>query len=163
VANTISSVEELTAAGYATEYTDMVVNCPIVPDGSTADLRLAGEDPGLTTGWYGGELIYYFNFLEAPLTLAADEVPTSPIFVTFNINPDQPDGGPASGFVTEPGTDQTHNVVATLPDDAGYSPLWGVHPYDNQYFDQVTDLMSALDVGNYGHVANVNCPIVFIQ
>lgn len=163
VANTISSLQELMDAGYSTEYTDVIVNCPIVPEGSTAILRLSGGVTGLTTGWYKGELVFYFNFVEAPLMTVADAVPTSPIYVAFNINPDQPGGGPASGFMTEPGSDQTHNVVATLPGDQGYSPLWGVHPYDNQFFDQVMDLATAVAVGNFGHAANVNCPIVFIQ
>ncbi len=164
VANTITSAAELTAAGYDTEFTTILVNCPIVPEGSTAELRLSGEDTGLTTGWHDGELIFYFNFLEAPLTTVGEgAVPTSPIFVAFNINPDQEGGGPASGFMVEPGTMQTHNVVATIPDDAGYSPLWDVHPYDNQLFAQVMDLASASAIQNYGHVANVNCPIVFIQ
>jgi hypothetical protein len=164
VANTVTSAAELVAAGYATEFTDMVVNCPIVPEGSTATLRLAGGDSGMTRGWYKGELVFYFNFTEAPLTLTgAGTVETSPIFVTFNVNPDQPGGGPPSGFMTEPGTDQTHNVLATIPGDAGYSPLWGVHPYDNQFFGQVVDLQSATAIENFGHVANVNCPVVFIQ
>lgn len=81
--------------------------------------------------------------------------------MTFNINPGEPGGGPASGFMREPGTDQTHNVVATLPGDAGYSPLWHVNVYDNAEFDAVTDLSSAqaatLLVDGAGHV---NCPIV---
>ena len=164
VANTVTSAAELVAAGYTTEFTDIAVNCPIVPEGSTAALRLAGADSGLTRGWYKGELVFYFNFTEAPLTISdAGLVPTSPIFVTFNVNPDQPGGGPPSGFMTEPGTDQTHNVLATLPGDAGYSPLWGVHPYDNQFFGQVVDLQSATAIENFGHVANVNCPVVLIQ
>ncbi|MEJ2202794.1 MAG: hypothetical protein P8170_01655 [Gemmatimonadota bacterium] len=164
VANTITGAQELVEAGYTTEFTDIVVNCPIVPEGSTASMRLGGGDTGLVQGWYKGELVFYFNFVEAPLTLSdAGTVPTSPIFVTFNINPDQPGGGPPSGFMTEPGTDQTHNVLATAPGDQGYSPLWGVHPYDNQFFDQVLDLTSAAAIENFGHVANVNCPVVFVQ
>jgi hypothetical protein len=164
VANSITSASELVAAGYDTEFTTILVNCPIVPEGSTAQLRLGGGDTGLTTGWYKGELVFYFNFVEAPLAITgAGTIPTSPIFVTFNVNPDQPGGGPGSGFMTEAGTEQTHNVVATVPADDGYSPLWGVHPYDNQFFDQVMDLASAQAIQNYGHVANVNCPIVFMQ
>jgi hypothetical protein len=164
IANSATSTQDLVDAGYDMEFTDMLVNCPIVPEGSTADLRLDGGDTGLVQGWYKGEVVYYFNFVEAPLAVTeAGTIPTSPIFVAFNINPDQPGGGPASGFMTEPGTDQTHNVLATLPGDVGYSPLWGVHPYDNQYFDQVTDLASAQAVENFGHAADVNCPVVFIQ
>jgi hypothetical protein len=164
LANSATSAQDLVDAGYDMEFTDMVVNCPIVPDGSTADERLNGGDTGLVEGWYEGEVVYYFNFVEAPLTLTeTNTIATSPIFVAFNINPDQPGGGPASGFMTEPGTDQTHNILATLPDDVGYSPLWDVHPYDNQDFEQVTDLASAQAVGDFGHAANVNCQVVFIE
>jgi len=35
---------------------------------------------------------------------------TAPIYVTFNITPDKPNGGAASGLETEPGSMQTHNV-----------------------------------------------------
>ena len=127
---------------------------------------MASEGPGangLTQGWYKDQLVFYFDFNEAPLTAAADgSVPTSPIFVTFNVDPDQAGGGPASGFMAQGSSAQTHNVVATIPGDAGYSPLWGVHPYRNQYFDQVFDLTSAQAIDNFGHVANVNCPVVFV-
>jgi hypothetical protein len=164
VANAVTSVQGLVAAGYATDYTDILVNCPVVPDGSTAELRFAGEDNGLTRGWHDGTLIYYFNFFEAPLSTTANgAVPTSDIFVTFNVNPDQPGGGPGSGFMVEGGTTQTHNVVETIPGDVAYSPLWDVMPYDNASFAQVTDLASARAAPNFGLAAVVNCPIVFAQ
>ncbi len=164
IPNQVTSVQDLVNAGYATEYTDILVNCPVVPDGSTAVMRLAGEDNGLTKGWHDGELIYYFNFLEAPLTTTdGGAVPTSDIFVTFNVNPDQEGGGPASGFMVEAGTAQTHNVVETIPGDALYSPLWDVMPYDNASFDTVSDLTSAQAAPTFGLAAVVNCPIVFVM
>jgi hypothetical protein len=168
VANTITSVSELMSYGYSTERTNMVVNCPIVPDGSTADLRLNGADNGLVRGWYKDQVVYYFDFSEKMITV--DLPPTghpdmilSDIFVTFNINPGDPGGGPPSGFMTESGTDQTHNVVETLPDDAGYSPLWDVDVYDNADFDSVTNLASAQAASILATgVALVNCPVVDI-
>ena len=38
-------------------------------------------------------------------------------------NPGMDGGASASGFVTEHGTGQTHNVPETLPGDETYSPL----------------------------------------
>ena len=165
VANTITNYEQIVDAEYDIEETTILVNCPVVPEGSTAKLRLAGEDPGLTTGWYKGMLVNYFNFSEkALMTNESDMVPTSPIYVTFNINPDIEGGGPGSGFVTESGSDQTHNVPSTLPMDAGYSPLWSVNVYDNADFANVKDLETAVAANLLATgVANVNCPIVKID
>lgn len=141
----------------------MLVNCSVVPDGSTATLRLDGKGVGLVEGWYKDQVVSYFDFSEAPLTTTADQVPLSPIHVTFNVNPAEEGGGPASGFVTESDGETTHNVVATLPGDDGYSPLWLVHVYDNTAFDDVSDLASAQAATELAAgVATVNCPIVDI-
>ncbi len=169
VANSITNVGELMDSGYPIEATGMIVNCPVVPDGSTAELRLTDEDPGLTMGWYEDQVIYYFNFSEKMLSVTPPaegqpEVPTADILVTFNVNPDQPDGGPASGFMTEMGSGQTHNVVAALPSDPGYSPLWDVDVYDNAAFSSVSDLASAQAAPTLAmSVALVNCPIVSVE
>ncbi len=161
VANTISSYEAIVAAGLTTEPLDALVNCPIVPEGSTASLRYGGADSGLVRGWYADEIVYYFEFGEAALTISGAGVPLSPIYVTFNINPDQEGGGPPSGFVTEEGSDQTHNVIATLPGDADYSPLWLVNIYDNAEFDNVADLATAEAATILASgAATVNCPVV---
>jgi len=162
VANTVTSFSQISDSGYTVEETTILVNCPVVPEGSTAKLRLNGESPELTVGWYRGMVVYYFNFSEkALMTNEMDMVPTSPIYVTFNINPDMPDGGPSSGFVTDQKTGRTHNVTATLPADAAYSPLWWVSVYDNADFDSVSDLASAQAANILASgVANVNCPIV---
>lgn len=162
-ANTFTGAEEL--ADLPMEPTETLVNCPIVPEGSTATLRYTDESPELTQGWYNGAVVFYFNFSEAALMTTDDEmVPTSPIYVTFNINPDEEGGGPPSGFVTEPESAQTHNVPATLPEDAGYSPLWSVNVYDNADFDMVEDLATAQAATILGTgVALVNCPIVSVM
>ena len=39
VANTVTSYDEIVSKGYAVEKTTTLVNCPIVPNGSTASLR----------------------------------------------------------------------------------------------------------------------------
>jgi len=73
-------------------------------------------------------------------------------------------GGPPSGFKTEAATGRTHNVVATLPSDESYSPLWWVSAYDNADFDMVSDLTSA-EAANIlaSGIATVNCPVVMIE
>jgi hypothetical protein len=164
VANSITNVDDLMDAGFDMEELDVLVNCPIVPDGSTAELRIGDGSNGLVQGWYDDMVVYYFSFEEAPLEVTGrDEVPLAPIFVTFNVNPDE-GGGPPSGFVTEDGSDQTHNVLTVLPEDAGYSPLWSVNVYDNADFDSVSDLDSVMDAEQLDEgVANVNCPIVSIE
>ncbi|QQS36625.1 MAG: T9SS type A sorting domain-containing protein [Ignavibacteriales bacterium] len=162
VANTVTKVSEITAGSYPIDTKDIIVNCPIVPFGSTALLRYNEmEDPGLTRGWYETQVVYYFNFSEKALMVTGTGmVPVSPIYVTFNINPGEPGGGPPSGFKSD-GTGRTHNVPATLPEDDSYSPLWVVNIYDNADFDMVHDLASA-QMANIlaAGAAIVNCPIV---
>lgn len=160
-ANTVTSADQLMEADFSVTATDTVKNCPVVPEGSTASMRYGDGDAGLVEGWYEGQVVSYFLFEEAPLTRTDSGVPVSPIYVAFNTNPGEEGGGPPSGFMTEADSDQTHNVVATLPGDERYSPLWLVNVYDNADFASVEDLESAtdatlLDAG----VATVNCPVV---
>jgi len=164
VANSITSFEDLMASGYAIETVDALVNCPVVPDGSSAKLSLGGSGNQLVRGWYQGMIVYYFSFEEAPLQVTgAGLVPLSPIYVTFNINPGEDGGGPPSGFVMQDNSPQTHNVVETLPSDEDYSPLWLVNIYANSDFDSVSDLTSAMDAEILdAGAAMVNCPIVSI-
>ena len=168
VANTVTSVDQVAAAAYPTEATSMLVNCPVVPDGSTATLRYTSAEPtGLQRGWYKHQIVKYFTFAERPLsTTTSGGVPLSDIFVTFNVNPDpnNPMSGPPSGFETEPGTMQTHNVPETLPEDAAYSPLWKVDVYDHSSFASVANLMTAMAAPLLAPgAAIVNCPIVAKQ
>jgi hypothetical protein len=163
VANTIASLSEIRAAGYTITPTNSLVNCPVVPAGSTASLRLGGGAPGLTQGWYRDQVVNYFNFTEATLTLTSGDVPTAPIYVTFNINPDQPNGGPPSGFETETGSMQTHNVAAALPGQSGYSPLWAVGIYDDADFSSVANLTTAMAATLVAAGPLVNCPIVSVE
>jgi hypothetical protein len=162
VANTITKVSEIISGSYPIEETDILVNCPIVPDSSTAMLRYNNNpDTGLTRGWYETQVVFYFNFSEHALMVdGSGMVPLSPIYVTFNINPGEPGGGPPSGFMTD-STGRAHNVTATLPEDLAYSPFWFVNIYDNADFGMVHDLASA-QIANIlvMGAANVNCPIV---
>ena len=163
-ANTITSAAEIASAGLTTASTTKLVNCPVVPAGSTAALRLNGESNELHRGWYRGQVVTYFTFSESDLmTDGEGKVPVSDIYVTFNANPSEsdPSSGPPSGFVTESGSDQAHNVVETLPASSLYSPLWDVNVYDNADFGAVSNLASAQGSHVLAEgVAQVNCPIV---
>ncbi len=166
-ANTVTSYQDILDGGYTINPTTLIVNCPVVPEGSVARKRyLSSEDPGLTRGWYKDMVVFYFNFSEKELMAHSGQVPVSDIFVSFNINPDMDGGGPPSGFKTEDGmaTGQTHNVAETIPTDAEYSPLWDVDIYDNKDFDVVMDFASASSatIMAMGAVI-VNCPIVTVN
>jgi hypothetical protein len=166
VANTITSYEELVTSGFQIEKTNDLVNCPVVPNNSTATKRLNNGAAGLVRGWYKGMVVYYFNFLERPLSVTASgSVPLAPIYVTFNINPNQANGGPDSGFKTESVTSpQTHNVLGAVPSDAGYAPLWTVKVYDNASFANVLNLTTAVAAPLLApNAGSVNCPVVSIQ
>jgi hypothetical protein len=170
IANTVTSFEEIEEEKYPREITERIINCPVVPEGSTAKLRYRSEE-SITThqGWYKGKAAFYFTFEEKELSESLPpngypNVSFSIIMVTFNINPDLTGGGPPSGFVTEPGSDQTHNVLETLPEDDTYSPLWIVDIYDNADFDTVSDWESAIsaEILETG-VMMVNCPVVSVE
>lgn len=163
VANTIADAATLFDAGYKMEQTGTLRNMPVVPDKSRASMRLKHESAELQRAWYRGQVAKFFSFDEAPLSAAGSTVPLSPIYVTFNVNPGEPNGGPGSGFRTEPNSAQTHNVPFTLPGDLGYSPLWLVAVYDNADFPSVHDKASALKAKVLAPgAATVNCPIVFV-
>lgn len=164
VANAITSVDEIRAGGYHLEATTTIVNCPVVPEGSVARLRFAGGASPLTHGWYRGQVVAYFNFDEATITTTSTgTVPVVPIWVTFNVNPNQTGGGPASGFKTETGSLQTHNVASVLPTTPGYSPLWSVIPFNNSAFATVHDATTATAAPLFTAAGNVNCPIVAVS
>lgn len=159
VPNSLTSENEVLSSGYKITKTNSIVNCPVVPFGSTAARSAkASIASALTIGWYKGQAVAYFNFAEKELTTtSANQVPTSPIYVMFNDNA----VGPASGFRTETANpSQTHNVLATIPSDASYSPLWNVLVLDNKNFNAVTNLATATSIAASAAGATVNCPIV---
>ncbi len=169
-ANMVTSYEQIIDFGFDTERTNRIINCPIVPAGSEADLRYRdAESNELFSGWYKSKLIYYFTFEEKELVVNLPEtgspyVPISGILVTFNVNPGLPGGGPASGPVTEADSDQTHNVLETMPEDEDYSPLWSVDVYDNADFNNVNDWESATNATILATgVMHVNCPVVAVD
>ncbi|WP_436933965.1 hypothetical protein [Halovenus marina] len=165
-ANTATSVADISAADYDIEQTNVIKNCPVVPEGSTAAKHYGDDHDGapVVEGWYDGSVVSYFLFEEDTIESMNGSVPLSPIYVSFNTNPGEDGGGPPSGFMTEEMSSQTHNVVATLPGSGGYSPLWSVNIYDNADFDAVSDLSSATDATILAeNQATVNCPVVSVE
>ena len=77
------------------EKTNTLQNMPVVPDKSTAKARLKGESTELQGAWYQGQVAKFISFEEA--CLSGGDVLLSPIYVTFNVNPDQPNGGLVRG------------------------------------------------------------------
>ena len=164
VSNSLTSEAEILASKYKIVTTNDIVNCPVVPFGSTAARsNVAGKASELTFGWYKGKAVAYFNFPEPDglKTTAEGLVPISRIYVMFNIdpNPSNPASGPASGFLHEAGSAQTHNVLGT-PEGAILTPLWDVRVISNVNFDSVTNLATALSFPSVKANANVNCPVV---
>jgi len=169
-ANMITSYQQVIDFGLETERTNRIINCPVVPEGSSAHLRyLSSESSELVRGWYKNKIVYYFTFEEKQMMVNLPEtgspyIPISGIIVTFTVNPGLPGGGPPSGMVTEDGSDQTHNVLETMPEDELYSPLWSVDVYDNADFENVTDWESASQANILATgVMHVNCPVVSVE
>ncbi len=160
VANSLTSEAEILASNYAHTKTDIIVNCPVVPFGSTAARsNVASTASKLTLGWYKGKAVSYFEFSESSYTVTTSGmVKISPIYVMFNDDAE----GPPSGFKVETGTMQTHNVLATLPADASYSPLWSVQVIRNANFASVKDLQTATALTSMAPSGSpsVNCPVV---
>lgn len=165
VPDALRDASEILRAGFALHATSRIVNRPIVPPRSRARERLNGGSAELEAGWFRGAPVTWFRFDEASLVAGpGGEVPTSPISVAFNTNPDEPNGGPASGFRTEADHTQTHNVTSSLPGDADYSPLWLVSVYDSAAFPGVVDEATVRAAPFKARdVARVNCPVVFVR
>jgi hypothetical protein len=161
VPNEVTSRAEIEARGYPSEPTEVLVNRPVVPGGSSATRRLGGASTEAERAWYRGGVVHYFRFDEVALT--GDLVPLATIYVSFNVNPNLEGGGPASGFRREPASAQTHNVLEVLPGQRGYSPLWAVSVYDQADFDTVRDIDSVPSALLASDVAHVNCPVVALD
>ncbi len=151
VAGSITNASQLRALHVETSAS--VVDCPIVPRGTTARGGHGVAPPEVRELSVRGQRVTCLHF-GPDLTLDGDRVPTSPIYVTF-----ASEAGPASGFRTEAQTPQTHNVVMSVPGDVDYSPLWAVHIYDRQAFDRVHDANTAIAAPVAGKGPLVNCPI----
>ncbi|CAN5210339.1 hypothetical protein BH11MYX1_BH11MYX1_21080 [soil metagenome] len=130
-----------------------LLDCPVVPHGSTAR-----ESEGVAAA-VPTQLLYRGVTVDCLLfgdPLKCDKVPTSPIYVTFGHEPE-------AGFKRVGSTPQTHNVVFSVPGDSAYSPLWDVHIYDERAFELVHDASSAAKARLVRAGPLVNCPIVTVE
>ncbi len=172
VPNSVTSEDEIFKANYQLIPTTCILNCPIVPFGSTASLRLNGGVSGTLKGWIRDSLFAYFTFQEAPTkgvirgsgtSNPGAIAPVDSIYVFFADN----QKGPGSGFDTVAGSkNQEHNVVGLIPGQIGYSALWSVNVVDNSVFDKFGTIHSinSINPNILAHnVALVNCPVVEIK
>ena len=155
VPDSVRSLADIEAAGFELQRTGTIVNCPIVPHGSAA--QLAAREG---VGWYKGKHVQYFSFETTESSVVNPDsldVPYAVVRVIFE------DNDPTKGMKSEPGTGNTHNVFDTLPGDDLYRALWRHDFVDEAEFDSVSDWNSSkaareVDVG-MDHIL-VNCPIV---
>jgi hypothetical protein len=158
VANTITSVEDVTAAveaGSATmTETTRIENWSMVPKGTMAAKKFAGNAVTGHRAWFKDQVAHFMLFDTELEVTDADTVPTSGIIVIFanDMNPDM-------GFAHD-GTGQTHNSLETVPGDPGYSSYWDHSMGSLTGFDGVTDFASATANISGKLPVIVNCPVV---
>lgn len=150
VPNSIRSLADAVASGYAIEETGIVVNCPVVNPGAT----IQGSSATPTVGWYRGREVSYFDH-GAASPAEGSIVGDAPIYAFF-----QADGTSVAG---------QRNVIDALPGEPGYSDLWRVVKVvvDAAYVpDSLRDARSILAASEVGQVSlettaiYVNCPVV---
>ncbi len=163
--NTLTSLADIQAAEAETTITEKIMNCVIVPDGSTASLRFDVTDAvGLHDGWYRDQIVRYLLF-ENPESRATAEFGGQEISAPVNYAFFDNDRDPVDGFATD-GSGSTHNVVTRLPEQEGYSPLWALRVFKLNVFDRVQSVGSAQDndhednVLPLAEVLIVNAPVV---
>src|ERR671915_677957 len=140
--DSITSKEQLDAAGYEIAATDMLVNCPIVAQGTTLE---GGEE--LVQGWHDGEQVFYPDF--------GQNIPAAiPIWVFITGMDEQ--GNPQ--FV-----EGQNNIIDAVPGDPGYSAFWRVNLVTVPEGYDPNSIRSAAEVQAAGFTITVtdmvvNCP-----
>jgi hypothetical protein len=143
VPDSVKSVADVMSGGYEVTETDMFVNCPVVPEGTTLE---GGE--ALVQGWYNNEAVFYPDFgANAPVAI--------PIWVF--ITGMAPDGSPQ--FV-----EGQMNIIDAVPEDPGYSAFWRVNLVTAPAGYEANMLKSADEIREMQYTVeqtdmNVNCPV----
>jgi hypothetical protein len=142
-ADSIRSKADVDASGLQVTTTQMFVNCPVVPEGTTLE---GGE--ALVQGWYKGDEVLYPDF-------GANPAVALPIWVLITGLDAQGDPEFVAGQM---------NVIDSVPSDEGYSAFWRVNMVTVPAGYQPNSLTSASDVISAGYnIAEtdmvVNCPV----
>jgi hypothetical protein len=143
VPDSVKSAADVMSGGYEVSQTDMFVNCPVVPEGTTLE---GGE--ALVQGWYNNEAVFYPDFgANAPVAI--------PIWVF--ITGMAPDGSPQ--FV-----EGQMNIIDAVPEDPGYSAFWRVNLVTAPAGYEANMLKSADEIREMQYTVeqtdmNVNCPV----
>jgi hypothetical protein len=146
VPDSIKSKAELDAANLPVTATEMFVNCPIVPAGTTFE-----DGRELVQGWAKGEEVFYPDF--GPNNRSA-----IPIWVFIT-------GMDAAGnpqFV-----EGQNNIIDAVPGDAGYSAFWRVNLVTVSAGYEPNSIRSAAGVDASGFPVTqidmvVNCPVTSV-
>ncbi len=144
VPDSIRSAQDVSASGFEQTTTNMLVNCPLVPEGTTLE---TGKE--LVQGWHNGQAVFYPDFGANPATVA-------PIWVL--IHGMKADGTP--DFV-----EGQNNIIDTVPGQTDYTAFWRVNIVTVPDGYEPNSLRSAADVLAAGYQITetdmvVNCPVV---
>jgi adenosylcobinamide amidohydrolase len=146
VADSIKSASEITAASLEMTPTQMFVNCPIVPAGTTLE---TGKE--VVQGWNDGEAVFYPDF-GANINVAI------PIYVFVT-------GFDAASMPQMVQGQQ--NIIDSVPWDAGYSAFWRVNFVTVPAGYEPNSIRSAADAEASGYPIEesdvvVNCPVTTV-
>lgn len=159
VANTLTSADKVQSAissgSVSMTATTQINNWPRVPQGTTATRKFQGQTVTGFRAWYKDQVASYLQFETGVQARPDGTVPMPPIIVIF-----KNDATPAEGFATEPGTQQTHNVLGSLPGRPGYTSLWDHSLGNLSGFNSVTNMQTAMANIKMKLNLTVNCPVV---
>ncbi|MGA2160362.1 MAG: hypothetical protein ABSG90_14255 [Dehalococcoidia bacterium] len=141
--DSLTSAADVKKGNYPMQTTNMLVNCPTVPAGSTIQ-----DNRALIQGWYKGQKVYYYDF-------GANDDIAAPIWALITGMDTQ--GNPV--FVKG-----QNNIVDVIPGDKGYSAFWQVMLVTVPADYVANTFKSAADVMQSGYkitptTIDVNCPL----
>lgn len=161
VANSITSEGEVEQSGLEVQATEVTLNRPIAPRGSTAMLRFVEDTPAVSRAWFDDKIVEALAFDEHPLRADRGAVAYATVYVCIGAAEDG--STTPAGFCAEDDGEMTRNVVDTLPGDDGYSPYWLVRSYAPTEFSSVDGLSAAMNATGLESRGLVNCPVVAVE